>query len=282
MKESKSDTIWQRLIRQLLRTIYPLKLREKLSYRLQGLFPDLGEQNVSFEYNRSLRFDLSKKDIGHIPIIYNGFYEKEVTKVVLRLAKQGGILIDVGANYGYFSCIWAYQNKKNRAHAFEASSLNITPLKNNIDKNNLTSQVKVVPYALGKENGVLNFCHEREKQQTGWGGFTLDKKRKSELVEVQTLDTYTQINKITTIDLLKIDTEGADAWVLQGASQLLKEQRIKHIFFEHNQPRMALLKVGLDTAKNLLEGNGYVVQALSEMEYYSYPKVDLIKFESID
>lgn len=279
MSKAKSDSIWQKLLRHLLRFIYPLELREKLSYRLQGLFPDLGEHNISFEFNRSLRFDLSKKDVGHIPIIYNGFYEKEVTKMVLKLAKQGGLLIDVGANYGYFSCIWAAQNKKNQAHAFEASSLNIAPLKNNIDKNKLTNQVNIVPYALGRERGVLNFRHEREKQQTGWGGFTLNKDRESEMVEVQTLDTYAQLNNISNIDLLKIDTEGADTWVLQGAIQLIKKQRIKHIFFEHNLPRMSLLKINPSTAKDFLEENGYIVENISEMEYYACPKESLIKLE---
>lgn len=260
-------------MRSLIRMIYPLTLREKLSYRIQKFLPDLGELNVSFEFNRSVRFDLSKKDVSHIPIIYHGFYEKQVTQTVLKLARKGGLLVDVGANYGYFSCIWAAQNTQNRVHAFEASSLNMLPLKNNIEKNKLTEQIILLLCALGKEMGEMGFCHEREKQQTGWGGFTLDKTREAELLEVKTLDDYASENDIDFIDLLKIDTEGADTWVLLGAEQLIKEKRIKHIFFEHNIPRMSLLKIDPEAAGNFLKENDYEVQTISDTEYYAYPIV---------
>jgi len=73
----------------------------------------------------------------------------------------------------------------------------------------------------------------------------------------------------STIDVLKIDTEGADTWVLQGAYQLLKEKRIKHIFFEENKVRMSALGILSETAKDLLLSCGYQITPMGSGEWYA-------------
>ena len=69
--------------------------------------------------------------------------------------------------------------------------------------------------------------------------------------------------------MLKIDTEGADTWVLQGAYQLLKEKRIKHIFFEENKVRMSALGILSETAKDLLLSCGYQITPMGSGEWYA-------------
>src|SRR5213592_1215939 len=105
----------------LTRIIYPFSLREKISWRVQKLFPNVHGKNISLQFNKKLKLDLSKNDVGHQSIIFNGYYELELTKSIVKLGTNGGLLIDVGANYGYFSCLWASQNSKNKVIAFEAS-----------------------------------------------------------------------------------------------------------------------------------------------------------------
>jgi len=53
-----------------------------------------------------------------------------------------------------------------------------------------------------------------------------------EIVEVDTLDRFCESKNIQHIDFLKIDTEGWDFNVLQGADTLLKQARIRAIQFE--------------------------------------------------
>ncbi|MES2454135.1 MAG: FkbM family methyltransferase [Bacteroidota bacterium] len=257
----------------LTRLIYPLSLREKVSYRLQKLFPNVNDRNISVEFNKQLKFDLSKTDVGHQSIIFNGYYELELSKTMVRLGKEeGGVMVDVGANYGYFSCLWAAQKAGNRVYAFEASPLNLEPLRNNIRKNELQTQVEVLPIAIGKEKGILKFDLATDKQQTGWGGFTIGDTKNSVEVAVERLDDYTTEHGIEKISVLKIDTEGADTWVLYGAKQLLQEKRIKHIFFEHNPTRMKLLNIRLNEAEAFLKGLGYRVEQRSAVDFYAYPK----------
>jgi FkbM family methyltransferase len=142
---------------------------------------------------------------------------------------------------------------------------------NNVNKNMLSDIVTVVPIAIGKEKGKLKFSLENEVH-TGWGGFVLDSNSNSIEVQVDTLDNYTSKNNITKVDVLKIDTEGADTWVLYGCERLLKEKKIQNIFFEHNIVRMDLLKIKQFEAEEFLEKHDYVVERHSPTEFYAYPK----------
>lgn len=254
------------------RAIFPLELRERVSSHVQKLYSHIGSDNISLTFNKSLRLDLSKNDVGHRSIIFNGFYELRLSRAIARLARNGGVLVDVGANYGYFTCLWASQNPDNKVFAFEASPLNIEPLHKNVAKNALSRQVEIMPIALGKQKGKLRFALGNEEQQTGWGGFTIDQTSNTVEVEVDTLDNFAAARGLEKINVLKIDTEGADTWVLYGAEKLLREKSIKNIFFECNPSRMKLLNILQGDAKSFLEALDYVVVRQSRADFYAYPK----------
>src|SRR5690554_2729082 len=116
----------------ITRYIYPLALRVRISYRLNKFYKHMNPSNVTTLYGKNVKMDLLETDFGHRRIIMNGFYELGLSKEISRLSKKGNILVDVGANYGYYSCIWASTNPNNKVFAFEASPKNIAPLKNNI------------------------------------------------------------------------------------------------------------------------------------------------------
>jgi hypothetical protein len=97
------------------------------------------------------------------------------------------------------------------------------------------------------------------EDQTGWGGLTSSTSTRAVRVDVKTLDQVLPAE--TQIEVLKIDTEGADHWVLEGAQQLLRERRINHIFFEQNVARMKALAIAEDAPRRLLEASGYRVEA---------------------
>jgi FkbM family methyltransferase len=254
------------------RMIYPLGLREKISYRVQKFFPDVNDREISLEFDKNLRFDLSKYDVSHQSIIFNGFYELRLSNSIMKMGKAGGVLVDVGANYGYFSCLWAAQNPENKVFAFEASPPNLGPLRNNVNRNKFNDRIEVVPIAMGKEEGVLKFDLVATDRQTSWGGLTINESSTTVEVPADTLDSYATKHGINKIDVLKIDTEGADTWVLYGAKKLLEQKKIGHIFFEHNLTRMRLLNIGIDEAKVFLQDLGYVVEQQSSTDFYAYPK----------
>jgi FkbM family methyltransferase len=200
-------------------------------------------------------------DFMHGLIAFTGVYEIGLTKRLLSKArKKGSVRVDVGANVGYFSVIWASMNPSNRVLAFEASPRNVEILNTNVEKNGFKEKIVVHPIALGKEKGLLPFdCGPEET--TGWGGFALEETQSTIYVEVERLDNLIPESQL--IDVMKVDVEGADTWVIMGAEKLLRKKKIKAIFFEQNKTRLKKLGIREDEAANFLSSVGYEVIPMS-------------------
>ena len=102
-------------------------------------------------------------------IAFTGAYELALSRRVVELATRGGIMIDVGANLGYFSLLWASQRPDNRVIAFEASPRNVRLLDQNVRTNAFESRIRIVPCAAAATPGRLAFDVGPD-DQTGWAG----------------------------------------------------------------------------------------------------------------
>jgi FkbM family methyltransferase len=202
--------------------------------------------------------ELIPGDVISDSIAFTGIYELQLSRHVHRLAKQGGTLIDVGANLGYFSLLWAAASSTNHVFAFEASARTVEVLARNVARNGLEQRVRVIPYAAGREHGSLAF-DPGPPDQTGWGGFSSDGPVTVKVVRVDQAARYP-----AEIALLKVDAEGADTWALMGCEQLLREHRIKEIWFEQNRPRMRMLGIREGEAHEFLRSFGYCPQPRSD------------------
>jgi FkbM family methyltransferase len=256
--------------RPWLMKLKPLWLREKLFWKLYYQttdFPSLFEK-ATLEFAPNIALKLMSTDIGHKQIAFLGFSELVASRRIAQLAQAGGLMVDVGANYGYYSCLWAAAHPENRAIAFEASPRNFSALELNLINNGLETQVDVRRTAVGKECGSLPFTFGAE-EQSGWGGLLAHKEKGTIDVPVVSLDEVFVNNQDERIDVLKIDTEGADTWVIQGAEKLLRCKRISHIFFEENFVRMSALNVKAEEAQHLLRDCGYCLEKLGEEQWYA-------------
>ncbi len=209
--------------------------------------------------------NLLETDPMHGQIALAGFYELRLSKVIAAAAREGGFLVDVGANAGYFSLIWASLNPTNRVLAVEAAPRNLELLKKNVAANGFLPRVQVQGLAAGKQKGELTFLLG-PSEQTGWGGLAPSGKtgEGSIKVEVDTLDALVPENQV--VDFLKIDVEGADTWVLQGCERLFREKAVRQIHFEQNKPRLRELGIGDTDAVEFLADHGYVSRSLSQTD----------------
>jgi FkbM family methyltransferase len=201
-------------------------------------------------------------DIISGSIAFTGFYDLALTRRIRTLSIEGGLMVDVGANLGYFSLLWAAGNKENRAVAFEPSPRNLQHLARNIQANALDSRISIRPCAASHCHGSLMFDPGPEVQ-TGWGGLVASPSHSSVEVAVTKLDS--EFSDIP-IDLLKIDVEGADTWVLRGCESLLARRLIKKIVFEQNRSRMTALGIHPEEAASLLRSAGYECVSLDSTE----------------
>ncbi len=157
-----------------LMRIKSLWLREKLYWKfVRNKTSELSElttlfENVALEFSSQVELKLMPTDVSHQQIACCGFYELPVSKRIAQLAKTGGLMVDVGANYGYYSCLWAAAHPQNRIIAFEASPRNLNALERNVVNNKLASQIDIKETAIGKEKGELLFDLGPE-DQSGWG-----------------------------------------------------------------------------------------------------------------
>lgn len=197
--------------------------------------------------------DLKVGDVISGNLAFTGFYDLDFSVRLRQLARQGGLMVDVGANMGYFSLLWAGANPANRVIAFEAAPRNIATFRKNVEANSLGERVRLVPKAAGDRCGSIWFELGPE-EQTGWGGIASGEgQNRIEVPLVRIADELADDE----IAVLKIDVEGADTWVLRGAEPLLRAKKVGMIFFEQNPNRMARLGIGLDEAKSFLNAMGY-------------------------
>ena len=157
--------------------------------------------------------------------MYVGLQEFEEMAFTLHVLKEEDFFCDIGANIGIYS-ILASKIKKSKTIAFEPDKTAFYYLKNNISINNIEDKVLLNKFALGNFNGNINFS----KNLNSENHIINSSDKNIRVVNIQTLNTC-----ITNIPILiKIDVEGYEYHILQGASEILKNKTLKAIIIELN------------------------------------------------
>ena len=149
-----------------------------------------------------------------------GTYELPLQEAIWRLLKPGDVFYDVGANAGFFSLIAARAvGPTGRVVAFEPEPSNAACIAEQLRLNELP-QCHVVQKAVGDKSSTMIF---RRGDDSSTGRLIAEGERLPAdiAVPVITLDGFAgEGNEIP--DLVKIDVEGAEVEVLQGAQRLLR------------------------------------------------------------
>jgi FkbM family methyltransferase len=183
------------------------------------------------------------EDLSITPeIALHGTYEFYDEMFAKRVIRRGDWAIDVGANVGAFSLLFALAVKQfGRVYCYEPNPLPASLLKKSIVMNWFHDRVDVRQKALGSNAGTCTLRFSRERL----GDATLSTKDstttfekslslltdQSEIpVTVATLDADFPVD--LPIRLLKIDAEGFDHHVLRGASRLLERNCVDILMLE--------------------------------------------------
>jgi len=249
--------------------LLPLPLRLPLFYRAFARLPENRRdlyQDAPIALAPSVTMSLFPGDCAHRPIAYTGLYEWPVTRRVAALAREGGTLIDVGANAGYFSLLWSALHPENRVEAFEALPSNVALLEKNIHKNHMTNRIQLHSLALGKENGTIPFSIGAYNQ-SGWGGIAVAGTPGTIDVPLRRLDSIISNPMMPTT--IKIDCEGADSWVIEGAVTLLSHPMVRDVFFEVNSPRQDALGIKANASQEILHSLGFNCVQLDSQDWHA-------------
>jgi len=141
-----------------------------------------------------------------------------------RLVREGDIVIDVGANMGYYSTIFADKaGRKGRVICVEPVKLYREILERNT---RMFENVEILPYALGDYNGVVKMAIPgNDKTRHGLTRVIDDNENHSEILEAEIRKTDELFKDIVTINYIKIDIEGFEDKVLPGFSAIIESNR---------------------------------------------------------
>jgi FkbM family methyltransferase len=160
-------------------------------------------------------------------LLMRGYWERGETNLFKKLLKPGMIVVDIGANIGYYTLIAAkIVGNKGKIYAFEPEPNNFKLLVKNIGMNGCKNVIPVQKAVLNK-TGKMKFFTDKTNLGAGSFSKSTTSKEKS-FIEVKTtnLDEFLHGNKI---DLIKIDAEGAEGLIFDGAKKLLDKRNFKII-----------------------------------------------------
>ncbi len=185
--------------------------------RLRGRFQP-GEPADFIEVERAERF------------FYLDYLRKEMT------------VFDVGANVGEMTLLFSPFVADGSVHAFEASKSTFKRLelvcsateRRNVVLNNLALAEKTGTINLHVYDETLSTFNSQAARPLKDYGLDIEPVGIEE-VAAQTVDDYCESKSIERIDLLKIDVEGAEFQVMQGARRMLRDKRIGCLTFEFGQ-----------------------------------------------
>jgi len=144
-----------------------------------------------------------------------------------RYLQTGMTFFDVGAHEGIYAVVAAKRlGPSGHVVAFEPSPRERTRLQLHLRRNRLES-VDVVPCAVAAEegNGVLVTVISGNTGRNSLLPPLTSDPLKQVKVEITTLDRYLATSHTETVDVVKIDAEGAELQIFQGADKLLKHVR---------------------------------------------------------
>lgn len=162
-----------------------------------------------------------------------GSYEVDKQAMLERLMNLGMVVWDVGANAGFYTlALSRLTGPAGHVYAFEPLGANVKNLIRHVHLNRLTNTT-VVQCALGGANELCGFDTSISHQK----GF-LSEHRNDYLVPCFTADGFLRSRPDAVPALLKIDVEGAESRMLEGARQLLTEHRPIVVLALHGQDQV--------------------------------------------
>lgn len=158
-------------------------------------------------------------------LIYGNNYEEATTNIFKGFIKQGSIVVDIGANVGYFTLLSSLVvGDKGKVYAFEPEPKNYQLMLQNIKLNKL-SNIVAENKAVSDKNGSIEFFVDEVES----GGNSIFQnavqygdKDLSHSIQIETvsIDKYFSNNEV--IDFIKIDVQGAETLVLDGMRDIVK------------------------------------------------------------
>ncbi len=214
---------------------------------------------IIFTNAYGIRFIRYPWDSRPLPPFLKGEYVKSEFTAMRMLLQAGDTVFDVGSSIGLYS-VFASRivGPSGRVYAFEPAPETFWMLHETLVLNRCTNVIPIQKAVYSDQGTVkLNLfeTHYSEWNTLGMPVMTTPQGEKvmptnSLNVECETIDSFCRGQGIDRINFLKVDVEGFEKTVFEGATQFLADRRIDFISFEISQDP---LKGAHFTAKQTFE-----------------------------
>ena len=196
----------------------------------------LGKKNSQPLFERLYRLSLRGMNYGRASDYQHNGESAMLEKISSMIKSDSPVLFDVGANKGEFTkhILERWNGKPIKLYAFEPSQKTYSILQSAIPK---SDSVQLVNKGLSDKIEKLELYFDRE----GSGLASVYPRDLSyhninfsdhETIELTTLDSFCEENKIESIDFLKLDVEGHELSVLKGGKKMFGGGKVSMVQFE--------------------------------------------------
>lgn len=198
-------------------------------------------------------------------ILENNFDRNE-TKFVRSVLRRGDCAIDIGANLGYYTILFASAvGSKGRVYSFEPMPMHFDSLVKSIQRNGLGDYVTPINAAVSDTSGVVKMVFA--PGSANWGGANLLGERELPSGH-DTVDA--RVGRLgdfcapTRLDMIKIDVEGAEPKVVRGCSEILMKFKPIILSEVHVNLLKSVSDYSPDEYVNLMASLGYECKTLTD------------------
>lgn len=143
--------------------------------------------------------------------------------------KSSRVIIDAGANIGVFSLFAKKLAPQATIYSFEPSPKTFQFLKYNLEKNSI-NEIEIYQQALGNRIGKTSLMiggSALEASNMIFDSEFLEKNKdlfeKSKTISINTIDNFVRERDLKYVDFIKIDTEGYEKQIIEGAKETIKK-----------------------------------------------------------
>lgn len=186
-------------------------------------------------------------------------FEPPMPEIFFRGCQDhGGLVLDVGANTGFYALLAASARRDTRIIAFEPAPQVKPLLDRNVSLNGFRDRITTMPIALSDQPGARELFIPLQNHGLVESSASLEREFKRQhsasiRVETDTIDGFLRTHghkRLPAVSIIKIDVEGHEAAVIRGAATTIREHR--PLLFVEVLPR-----ADLDGLTAFLHDNAY-------------------------
>lgn len=272
-----------RIKRALIRAVFPFAKiiaryipgGRRLAWSAYNLITPHAERWTKVHGGILLLTNIHDNGIGTY-LFLRGEYASARISEIRKAVKKGDIVIDIGANIGYFTVLLAsLVGPEGKVYAFEPDPRNFSLLQHTIERNGYTN-------VIAEQKAVSNTAGEFLLYQAqSWAANSLTNTGhvSSVKVNVITLDDF--LSDESRINFIKMDIDGSEPLAIQGMAQLIKRSPNLQVLAEYEPGNLKqYISNPLDFI-TIAEHHGLRLTAILDSSSGRLPNIDLASLERL-